>query len=338
MNFEKVFIRADASKLIGSGHIMRCLTLANEFIKKKIPVSLLFEEDYTKSFKKFASRKVNFIKINNLKNNNSTRKKFNLFEEILNKKSIIIIDNYNLNFYWQKKIKKLVYKLIVIDDLANRKYFCDLLVDQNYKRKVKDYRKLVPNKCKVLAGAKYVILRDEFLNLKKKKKIKNSILISLGNYDPNLATYRTLLQVLKKNINLNIIAVLPSSSPSFKKIKKLQKFHKFEVYNNIEFISRLMNRSFLAIGAGGTTSWERCFIGLPTIVLKLANNQNFIIKELLKSKIIYYAGNINSNNLNISKGIDYFLNKKNYNISVNNSKNLVDGQGKKRIIYEISKL
>lgn len=331
MNFNKVFFRVDASPLIGSGHIMRCITLGNEFIKNGKDVFILFEKNHTTLFKKFSSNKIIFKKINLIK-------KFNFYKEILDYNSLIIVDNYKINYSWEKRIKKLVYKLIVIDDLASKKHNCDILIDQNFKRKKNDYKNLVPKKCKILAGINYAIIRDEFLKIKKKRIKKDYILISLGNYDPNFATYKCLKEVLQKETGFKIIVIVSIKSQSYNKIKELQNLYTFKIFSDIDYIAKLMNKSFISIGAGGSTSWERCFMGLPTIVVKLANNQNFIIKELVRSKISYYAGNIKSNHLNISQGIDYFLNKKNYNMSIKNSKKLIDGLGKKRIINEISKI
>ena len=171
--------------------------------------------------------KLHFIK--NLKNS--------VYEDYLNTRKILerfetetcylVIDNYLWDEKYEQKLRSFVEKIIVIDDLANRKHDCDLIIDQNlYSGFEHRYDKLVPKNCKKLLGPKYVLLRKEFLTSKKKIKIQKikKIFISFGGQDISDEAVKVMFAIKKSKLNYEKINFLVNkSNKNLKDLKKISK-------------------------------------------------------------------------------------------------------------------
>jgi UDP-2,4-diacetamido-2,4,6-trideoxy-beta-L-altropyranose hydrolase len=196
----------------------------------------------------------------------------------------LIVDHYALDAQWERTLRPFCRKLMVIDDLANRQHDCDLLLDQNLGREAADYSQLVPEGCKVLVGPNYALLRPEFFSQRKDSLFRRTtnpqlkhLLISMGGVDQADATGKV-LEALKEcslPADLRITVVMGKHAPWLDRVKLLarQVTQPIEVKVNVSNMAQLMAESDLAIGAAGGTSWERCCLGLPAIVVVLADNQ-----------------------------------------------------------------
>jgi len=222
---------------------------------------------------------------------------------------------------------------MVIDDIADREFQCDVLLNQNLGICKNDYKGKVPNNCELLLGCDYALLRTEFINLREKalEKRKNTtliknILISVGGSDIKNRTYDILQEI---DDILNIVVVLGGSSPHNKMIKNYAKNNKdnknIKVIIDANNMSELMFEADLAIGAGGSTSWERCCLGLPTLLLVTAENQRKIAENLVKLGAVKIIDNLKEDLQNTLN--DFFLWK-----SMSKKAQIVcDGLGVKRI-------
>lgn len=300
----KVCFRVDASEKIGSGHVMRCLTLAKEMKKKRASVYFITKK-YSGSLNSIISREG--YKVFSLENNTDNYEKdckrddyfnFELERDVLDSSAILkeldidilVVDHYELDVKWEAKIKKYVKKIVVIDDMANRFHDCDVLLDQNYGRKEAHYISIVPESCRLLCGVEYSLIRDEFLKLKKKsieRRKNNSIkkvFISMGGADVLNISSQVLIELEKHKVlpNAEYILILGNASPHVEYVKKLISKLSIDVklYINVNNMAELMMACDIAIGASGSTTWERCCLGLPTITLILAKNQKFIANSL----------------------------------------------------------
>ncbi|EGG93067.1 GCN5-like N-acetyltransferase [gamma proteobacterium IMCC1989] len=179
---------------------------------------------------------------------------------------------------------------MVIDDLANRSYDCDLLLDQTFGRSSKDYEDLIPNESQLLLGAKYALLRNEFsqhriysLERRAKPKLKR-LLITLGGVDKDNITSTILDSISNENVSnqYELTIILGKTSPWIQAVKEQANalFEQCEVLVNPTNIAEIMANSDLCIGAAGSTTWERCCLGLPTIQIVSANNQRLIADTL----------------------------------------------------------
>ena len=202
----------------------------------------------------------------------------------------LIVDHYAIDYKWENNFRSICNKLIVIDDLADRHHECDILLDQNLGRYVDDYRGLVPFESNILVGPRYAILRPEFLrmreeSLRRRKKHKlRRILIAMGGIDQFDMTSKVLRALSKCQLpeSCNITVILGSKAPYLNSVQNEVKRMPYptRLMVNVSNMAQLMTESDLSIGAPGTTSWERACLGLPAILIILAENQRLIAQSL----------------------------------------------------------
>jgi UDP-2,4-diacetamido-2,4,6-trideoxy-beta-L-altropyranose hydrolase/UDP-4-amino-4,6-dideoxy-N-acetyl-beta-L-altrosamine N-acetyltransferase len=301
----RVVFRVDASLEIGTGHVMRCLSLAQvlketglnvEFICRRHKGNLInmirskgFNVHELELFEKY---KVD-IKLAESYLLGATQQKdsyecINILK--LHKTNWLFVDHYALDREWHSNLKPFSEKLIVIDDLSNRKYQCDILLDQTFGRTKEDYLRLTPKGCKLLIGSKYALLRPEFarwrshsLEFRKKPKLRQ-ILINMGGIDADNITGKIIkeLDICQLPKNVNIVIIMGKFAPHLGSVQILADTspYKTDVLVDVNNMAEIMANSDLAIGAAGSTSWERCCLGLPTIQFAIAKNQIFLAKKL----------------------------------------------------------
>ena len=269
---------------------------------------------------------------------------FSLQKKILKKFhgdiSCLIIDNYRWNKKYELQLRSIVKCIFVIDDLANRKHECDILLDQNlYSNFEKRYDKLVPKNCLCLLGPNYVLLRDEFLKSKKKMKITQlkKIFISFGGQDCSNQSIKVLNGIIHSGLEFNEINVVIGKSNKFlKRLKNISKQIKnVKIFVGTNNISSLMQMSDLGIGASGSMMWERAYLGIPGLVSIIGKNQELSAKTMEKICCV--------KNLGLAKKVSYedyrkfFLGikiEKLNKMSKNNTR-FFDGKGKQRIVTKL---
>jgi len=208
----------------------------------------------------------------------------------------LIVDHYSLDVEWEAAMRGYAERILVIDDLADRRHECEVLLDQTYGRDEKDYQTLVSEGCTILCGSQYALLRPEFSVLRKsslKRREKpqfRQLLISLGGIDSKNATGQILrkLKDCPLPTNCKIIVVVGSSAPYLVdvKLQASQMPWLTDVMVGVNNMAQLMVESDLAIGAAGSTTWERCCLGLPTIMLSLADNQKMVALNLQRGNAV----------------------------------------------------
>jgi len=207
---------------------------------------------------------------------------------------LLIIDHYDLNFTYESYFRSFANKILVIDDLANRKHDCDVLVDQTYGRAEKDYKDLVPINCKVLTGGAYALLRTEFAKLRpkalKKRQLTdkvNRILISMGGSDPKNNTLKALELIKKSHFTGAIDIVLGFQNPFIESVEKFVSTlpNPCKIYHNT-MMANLIYEADFAIGGAGSSVWERDCLGLPSVLIVTADNQKFIYESLSQRHLV----------------------------------------------------
>ena len=293
----KVFFRTDASLEIGHGHVTRCLTLANALRKFGADCNFICKKNKNNLIEKIKTEGFNVYEISNLKYQDA-----NQTIKILKKKiDWLIIDHYKIDKDWEKKLRLYAKKIMVIDDLANRQHDCDLLLDQNlilnYKTR---YRNIINKNCKTLLGPQYALLQPEYAKFHKTLPSKtsrvNRILVFFGGSDQFNITELVILSFLKLNNNsIKLDVVISINNPYLSKIKLLTKKNKnIKIHNFRSSLASLMIKADISIGACGSTSWERCCLGLPSIVITVAENQKPIAKELHRRGLVRWLGHHNN--------------------------------------------
>lgn len=191
----------------------------------------------------------------------------------------LVVDHYALDHRWESILRDAADKLMVIDDLADRKHNCDLLLDQNlYDDMHRRYDNLLPSHCERLIGPRYALLRHEFresrgLVASVDERVKK-ILIYFGGMDAENHTTKAILAVAEAGLGqVEVDVVVGATHPELAPIEVLCEIHGFTCHIQTKRIASLMACADISIGAGGTALWERCAMGLPTIVVCTADNQ-----------------------------------------------------------------
>ena len=307
----KVIFRVDASLKIGTGHVMRCLTLAQllkengadaEFICRKHEGNLI-DNIHSSGFNVQELEVSEEIEVDNKLAHShwlgATQQQdaddcIDIFKA--RKFDWLIVDHYALDERWHKRLKPYYKNIMVIDDLADRKHQCDILLDQTFGRQKEDYSALTPEGCELLLGSQYALLRLEFAkwraySLKRRSKPEfKQLLLNMGGVDLDNVTEYILDELKTCNLpnDINIIIVMGGASPHLKSVKSKAYTlpYKIEVKIDVDNMAEIMANADIAIGAAGATTWERCCLGLPTIQIVIAENQKTIAKSLARNNAI----------------------------------------------------
>ena len=301
-----ILIRCDASLLIGSGHVMRCRTLARElqrrgadvcFLCRRQPgdlISLLEQEFVVLALPEQSLAACDGLAGSDLygswlgctQGQDATQCLEVLAEAAINSASWIVADHYGLDARWEAQLlaglsgRDAAPKLLVIDDLADRTHQADLLLDQNFFGEAthQRYRDLVPPQCHQLLGPHYALLGQEYAQLHPLVPPRNElrrVLVFFGGVDPDNLTGRS-LEVLQDPAlaDLAVDVVLGLQSPHRKVVDELVSIRpSTTLHAPLASLAGLITRADLAIGAVGATTWERACLGLPSIAIPFASNQ-----------------------------------------------------------------
>jgi len=296
---------------MGTGHVMRCLTLAQvlkenganvEFICRRHKGGLIGKIRsngfIVHELGLFEEAKVDTKLAHSHWLGATQRQDANDCIDIFKAKKVdwLIVDHYSLDEQWQKRLRPYCEKLMVIDDLADRKHQCDILLDQTFGRQQDDYSAFTTKDCQLLLGSQYALLRPEFeqwrqysLDCRKEVNFK-SLLINMGGADLDNITEQVLEKLQTCNLpnDLKITVVMGKIAPHLQSVKSCASKlpYRSEVKVDVDNMAEIMANSDIAIGASGATTWERCCLGVPTIQIITAYNQEFIARQLNKINAI----------------------------------------------------
>ena len=358
MNFA---FRVDASAEIGTGHFGRCFTLAKKlrkaghsvlFICRHIPANLIGlirdaeceiaildgKEDARSSGDLYHS---SWLGVSQELDASQCIRELKHLDERLD---WLIVDHYSLDSRWESKLKVYAKRVCVIDDLADRQHDCNLLIDQNlYKNPHSRYSNLVPEDCQLMLGPDFAILRDEFKNLK--KIVKNhdgslkKIVIFFGGSDLHNFTGITVSALGELGLDgITVDVVVGNLHPEIKMIQARCEELKYILHVQTESIGAIFLSADLCIGGGGVTTWERCCLGLPSLIVSIGRNQIQIAKDLDMVQGCKYLGHASSVTKEIiQENIKVLINHPNL-LKVISKKgySLVDGLGTDKVFSILS--
>lgn len=324
MKIGKLIIRADASPLIGYGHIMRCLALANYFTSQNIACEL-YTSFPDKHISKLCEKnnilihdiygvdyfsEINFI----CKNNNPENKNF-----------ILLIDGYNFEKKYFKLARDKGFKVALLDDLADREIEADWLINHNVGAENNFEYKLINNGIELL-GCEYAILRDDILNIK--PSYEGGILITFGGEDSNNLGYKALEQLNKMNYTGSVHLVHTGDEQHYHLSKLISdNLPNYSLSRKGDILPYIKNAN-VALCAGGVTSLELAYLGIPMAITIIAENQKPGALSLEKSGAAITSCHIEQSVNNILSIVN---NQKKINEMRMASKKLIDGNGVKRI-------
>jgi len=339
---------------MGSGHVMRCLTLA-EVLKENGASVFFISRAHEGNLNHLVSKKgmqvlelpkPTRVDINRESTNGDDYKAWlGVTEEQdaqetidvigVEKPDRLVVDHYALGEKWEIKIQPYVKNIMVIDDLANRRHHCDILLDQNWIEDMeRRYDGLVPTGCTKLIGPKYVLLKPEFAEARKLLKPKNGkvekIFIFFGGADPYNLTAMT-LQALSdiRLVHLEVDVVIGENNIFREEIKKLIKSRNLShLHIQIDNMASIMTKADLAIGAGGINTWERISLNIFSLVIITAQNQvnsNDNLSSLNLIRSLGFYDRVHQKMISDIVAENLIIN------NINNNNSLIDGLGCDRV-------
>jgi len=247
----------------------------------------------------------------------------------------LVVDHYALDAQWEQLLSNCYQRLMVIDDLADRPHVADVLLDQTLGRDTSAYKAYVPANCTLLCGAAYVLLRPEFVALRpyslhrRAAPILRQVLVTMGGVDKDNATGRV-LDALSRCVlpsDCRVVVVMGPKAPHLQSVRTQAQTLpcSTQILSGVSNMAQLMADSDLAIGAAGATAWERCCLGLPTLMLVLADNQHYLAEVLVGAGAAKLLDLEELNNSELISSLGMGL----------TASTLVDGEGVARVLQAL---
>lgn len=313
-----IVFRADASRIMGTGHLVRCLTLA-ESLRARGASCLFVSRDHPGNM--LSHIQANGFEVRPLPASPSAvvvpvagqpvpahanwlgldwetdaGQTLDAISEVT--VDWLVVDHYAIDARWERRLRLASRKLMVIDDLADRSHECDLLLDQNWfgEQTSGRYRSLVPASCRCMLGPSYALLRPEYAELRDRMPPRDGlvrrVLVFMGGSDPHNQTGDVLDALLQLGLDQLVVdVVIGVNHPDPQGIaRKVAARPASNLFSGLPSLAELMARADLMIGGGGSTTWERMCLGLPAVVISIADNQTPTNLAMMKAGYIDFLG------------------------------------------------
>ena len=340
---KRLIIRADANAQIGTGHLMRCLALAQAW--KDAGGEVAFITACQNEGLLGRLREEGF-ELHLLSSSHPDPGDWEVTKNVLagHPDAWVVLDGYHFDETYQKRIKDAGNRLLVIDDMAHLKhYYADIVLNQNLH--AEDLHYSCEPYTRLLLGTKYVLLRREFLAWRDWKRevpeVARRVLVTLGGSDPGNYTLKVIQALQKVDIaELEAIVVIGASNPHADVLKKAVERSRIPIrlIQNTRNMPELMAWADVAISSAGTTVWELAFMGVPTIVGLTAPIEEFLVNGLEKYRLFVNIGWFNrlyaDQLVNILN--ELMRNERKRRDMIVLSQHFVDGAGCARILEHLS--
>jgi UDP-2,4-diacetamido-2,4,6-trideoxy-beta-L-altropyranose hydrolase len=262
----RVIFRTDASVAIGGGHVRRCLVLADALAEAGWTICFVCNAEAAAVVPALAQR--GFAQIEPAAFGNAPPSRCDL----------LVIDDYRLDATFEGACRAWADRILVIDDLADRRHNCDVLLDQSPDRRREHYAGLVPAHCELLLGPSYALLDPRFRAKRRQRRLVGKVervFVNFGTTDTTNATALALDALDQARLGAAIDIVLGGMAPHLAALPSRIDTSRMQValHLDVDDMAALMQRADVAIGAGGVGALERCALGLPSAILTVANNQ-----------------------------------------------------------------
>jgi UDP-2,4-diacetamido-2,4,6-trideoxy-beta-L-altropyranose hydrolase len=350
----RVAFRVDARSEIGTGHFTRSLALADElamrgaevvFVSRGLPAHL------AAVLRERGAALVPLESKENGRHDSLPRSKWlgatqaDDAEETITRLGgpcdWLVVDHYGVGAPWEERVRRIASRIAAIDDLADRSHQCDLLLDQNYYRRGEaPYADLVPPNCERLIGPRFALLRKEFAQrrhaLVRSWSDVKRVLVFFGGIDA--ANYTSLAVAALARIprrTFEVDVVIGEAHPRRAQIVSLCADLAFECHVQTNHMAALIAGADLGVGAGGSASWERCCLGLPTITFAVADNQRNLVEEAAADGLLYAPDSSGGEDVGgqIERHVEALLSNARLRAAIGSSgMRAVDGDGVDRVV------
>jgi UDP-2,4-diacetamido-2,4,6-trideoxy-beta-L-altropyranose hydrolase len=298
--------RVDASRAIGTGHVMRTLTLADalkpfgarsQFVSRHLPdylATLIRERGHQLQRLPVRPESVNSPKLYAewLGTSQAVDAADTISAMGSERIDWLVVDHYALDCEWESALRSRARRILAIDDLADRDHDCDLLLDQNFRiGNDARYEGKVPPQARLMLGPRFALLREEFRRARQTAQLRSGtvrrVLVFFGGMDG--ADYTSialegLLRVPSRDFAVDV--VIGAAHKNLESIRSLCQANSFTLHVQTERMAELMAVADLTIGAGGSATWERCSVGLPSLVLAVSDNQRALVRDAALASLV----------------------------------------------------
>ena len=297
MAIKTLILRADATVTMGTGHVMRCIALAQAWQDAGGAAAFAICEATPAIEKRLRAEEVGIVKVPGpTGGREDTERVIELARR--RKADWVVVDGYQFDAEYQRRIRDSGLKLIVVDDYGHaRHYSADLVLNQNLHASQDLYREREAH-TRILAGPKYALLRREFARWREWTReipaMASRVLITMGGSDPENVTAKALRAVAAVNLTgMRCDVVVGGSNPHNDALQNLGTkdfVPAVELHYDDVNMAELMARAHVAISAAGSTCWELCMLGLPAVLIDLAENQEPVAESLSRMGVAVHAG------------------------------------------------
>ena len=302
-----IAFRVDASSQSATGHIMRCLTLAEAFRERSVSIRFLSRHMPQHFRDLLAERGYEFADLGSAPagpaddlphaawlGTPQTADAAAAVRALSDRHwDWLIVDNYALDFRWESALRLAVGHIASIDDIANRRHDCDVLLDPNFYSDMNErYAGRVPPHCQMLLGPRFALLRQEFRRLREGVKARSGpvkrILIFFGGVDADNYTGSAIAALAGSGLGgLRVDVVIGATHAARRLIESECQRLGFDLHVQTDRMAELMAQADMAVGAGGGALWERCCLGLPSVTVSAAGNQSRQIADAAGEGLVY---------------------------------------------------
>lgn len=276
--------RADASPQLGGGHIMRCLTLADALRAEGHRSVFVTRGESCTTVPLLAQSGHDVVTVEASEQAICQEMKARGLRA-----SWAVVDSYAMDVDDEAAWRAIAPRILVIDERLSRPHDCDLLLDTTFGRTGCDYEGWLPPSARVLAGSSFALVRPAFAAMRERVLLRRAsetpsqprILVSLGLTDVGAMTGAVVAALLDAGWTTAIDCVISSAAPSLSRLRAMaREYPQLMLYVDVTDMAPLMAAADLAIGGAGQTSFERCVLGLPALVLVMADNQQEAARAL----------------------------------------------------------
>lgn len=353
-----IAFRVDASLQIGTGHVMRCLTLACALRDGGADVTFVCREleGNLNTYIAGEGFRCERLPAPNEPSASPSGPPLATWAEVSWERDSeetsaivdnlqpdwLILDHYAFDANWQSVVRPKKCRLMVLDDLADRPHDADLLLDQNLGRRSLDYEDLLPVHAERLIGPTYALLRPEFaafrqqaLSARQGRRLRH-ILVTMGGVDLPDATYSALMALARANLPkyAQITVVMGRQAPALERVRTMAASMPVstDVRTDVIDMARLMAEADIAVGGVGGTAWERCALGLPTVLVPIADNQWPAAQALSKAGAALLAS---TEDEDLDTALDQVLNPERARALSQQAVEVCDGTGTARTVRRL---
>lgn len=349
--------RVDASSVIGSGHVMRCLTLAQALVARGASASFICREQDGNLCELIVARGLNVHRLHSVTVDElaiTVTAEIDAMhaawqsDALATQRAIesevayadwLIVDHYALDEKWERFLRPFVGRIMVIDDMADRPHDCDLLLDQNLVADmVGRYATHLPERCIKLLGPQYALLQPMYGELHDRIPLREApvrrVFVFVGGADTANVTGRiagALVDLQATDLRIDI--VMAATNPYAAAVReRVADCPGVKFYSGLPTLAPLMVSADLAVGASGAATWERLCLGLPTVVITLAENQRPIAAELHERKLVQWIGDQEVvDERAIGEAVRALLNRPDLSTWSAACREVIDGRGATRV-------